>query len=36
VLIGAIVQAVNVAIHAAAENKNSTSKAVLMEPFEVN
>jgi glucokinase-like ROK family protein len=36
VLIGAIVQAVNVAIHAAAENRNSTSKALLMEPFEVN
>ncbi|MEW6285105.1 MAG: ROK family transcriptional regulator [Chloroflexota bacterium] len=36
VLIGAIVQAVNVAIHAAAENRNSTSKAVFMEPVEVN
>ncbi len=36
VLIGATVQAVNVAIHAAAENRNSTSKAVLMESFEVN
>ncbi|MEP0804078.1 MAG: ROK family protein [Chloroflexota bacterium] len=36
VLIGATVQAINVAIHAAAENRNSTSKAVLMEPFEVN
>lgn len=36
VLIGAIVQAVNVAIHAAAENKNSTSKAVFMESTEVN
>ncbi|GAB4447138.1 MAG: ROK family transcriptional regulator [Anaerolineales bacterium] len=36
VLIGATVQAVNVAIHTAAENRNSTSKAVLMESFEVN
>ncbi|GAB4455881.1 MAG: ROK family transcriptional regulator [Anaerolineales bacterium] len=36
VLIGATVQAVNIAIHAAAENRNSTSKAVLMESFEVN
>lgn len=36
VLIGATVQAVNVAIHAAAENKNSTSKAVFIEHLEVN
>jgi len=36
VLIGATVQAVNVAIHAAAENKNSTSKAAVIETLEVN
>lgn len=36
VLIGATVQAVNVAIHAAAENKNSTSKVTVVETLEVN
>lgn len=36
VLIGAIVQAVNVAIHIAAENKNSSSKVTVMETLEVN
>ena len=36
VLIGATVQAVNVAIHVAAENKNSASKVTLMETLEVN
>jgi glucokinase-like ROK family protein len=36
VLIGATVQAINVAIHIAADNKNSTSKAAVMETLEVN
>jgi len=36
VLIGATVQAVNVAIHVAAENKNSASKVTIMETLEVN
>jgi len=36
VLIGATVQAVNVAIHAAAEHKNSTSKATIMEALKAN
>ena len=36
VLIGAIVQAVNVAIHVAAEHKNSASKVVNLETLEVN
>jgi glucokinase-like ROK family protein len=36
VLIGAIVQAVNVAIHIAAENKNSSSKVTVLETLEVN
>ncbi len=35
ILIGATVQAVNVAIHAAAENRNSTSQPALMENLEV-
>jgi predicted NBD/HSP70 family sugar kinase len=36
VLIGATVQALNVAIHAATENKNSTSKETILESLEVN
>lgn len=36
VLIGATVQAINVAIHIAAENKNSSSKVTVMETLEVN
>lgn len=36
VLIGATVQAVNVAIHVAAENKNSASKVAVIETMEVN
>jgi glucokinase-like ROK family protein len=35
-LIGATVQAINVAIHAAAENKNSAPKAAVIETMEVN
>jgi hypothetical protein len=36
VLLGATVQAVNVAIHFAAENKNSASKVSAMETVEVS
>lgn len=36
VLIGATVQAINIAIHAAAENKNSDSKIAVIETLEVN
>ncbi len=36
VLIGATVQAINVAIHFAAENKSSASKAAIVETLEVN
>jgi hypothetical protein len=35
ILIGATVQAVNVAIHAAAETKNSTSQTTLIDTLEV-